>query len=135
MTVSSSASVSFAYPGSSRLIVQNINFRHGGAGFGMHSEYFKWATIDWRHGTSRSINYTPATIAFTTAIATGNLTGTVTNTDHPNSTGGADGIDSTKDATRYWTLKGSTVAGTYTATLNYVSGDIKVGATQATLRP
>jgi len=76
-------------------------------------------------------NYTPVTIAFTTAIATGNLTATVTNADHPNTTGGSDGIDSTKDVTRYWTLKGSTVAGAYTGTFNYVSGDIKVGATQA----
>jgi hypothetical protein len=83
------------------------------------------------HIGDAATNYTPVTIAFTTAIATGNLTATLTNTDHPNSTGGADGIDSTKDVTRYWTLKGSTVAGTYTATLNYVGGDIPVGATQA----
>jgi hypothetical protein len=76
-------------------------------------------------------NYTPVTIAFTSATPAGNLTATVTNADHPNTTGGSDGIDSTKDVTRYWTLKGSTVAGTYTGTFNYVSGDIKVGATQA----
>jgi len=76
-------------------------------------------------------NYTPVTIAFTSAIATGNLSATVTNTDHPNTTAGSDGIDSTKDVTRYWTLKGSTIAGTYTGTFNYVSGDIKLGATQA----
>jgi len=76
-------------------------------------------------------NYTPITVAFTTATAAGNLTATVTNADHPNTTGGSDGIVSTKDAARYWTLKGSTVAGTYTATFTYVSGDIKVGATQA----
>jgi hypothetical protein len=76
-------------------------------------------------------NYTPVTIAFTTAIATGNLTATVTNTDHPDTTAALDGIDSTKDVTRYWTLKGSTVAGTYTGTFNYVSGDIKAGAVQA----
>ena len=76
-------------------------------------------------------NYTPVTIAFTSATPAGNLTANVTNTDHPNTTGGSDGIDSTKDVTRYWTLKGSTVAGTYTGTFNYVSADIKVGATQA----
>src|SRR5204862_2181000 len=76
-------------------------------------------------------NYTPLTIAFTTAIATGNLTATVTNTDHPNSLNASDGIDSTHDAARYWTLKASTVAGTYTAALNYVGADIKAGATQA----
>jgi fibronectin-binding autotransporter adhesin len=83
------------------------------------------------HIGDAATNYTPVTIAFTSATPAGNLTATVTNTDHPNTTGGADGIDSTKDVTRYWTLKGSTVAGTYTGTFNYVSGDIKVGATQA----
>jgi hypothetical protein len=70
------------------------------------------------------------TVAFTTATAAGNLTAAVTNADHPNTTGGSDGIDSTKDVARYWTLKNPTVAGTYTATLNYVSDDIKVGASQ-----
>jgi hypothetical protein len=39
---------------------QNINFRHGGTGFGFHSEFFKRATIDFSHGASRSINYNPA---------------------------------------------------------------------------
>jgi len=71
------------------------------------------------------------TIAFVTATPAGNLAATVTNADHPNTTGGADGIDSNKDVARYWTLRNSTVAGTYTATFTYVSGDIKVGATQA----
>ena len=83
------------------------------------------------HIGDAATNYTPATIAFTTAIATGNLAATVTNSDHPNTTSGADGIDSTHDVTRYWTLKGSTVAGTYTATFTYVAGDIKAGSTQA----
>lgn len=76
-------------------------------------------------------NYTPVAIAFTSAIATGNLTAMVTNADHPNTTGGSDGIDSTHDVTRYWTLKGSTIAGTYTGTFTYVSGDVKAGSTQA----
>lgn len=76
-------------------------------------------------------NYTPVTIAFTTATAAGNLTATVTSADHPNTTGGADGIDATKDVTRYWTLKNPTVGGTYTATFTYVSADIRAGSAQA----
>jgi fibronectin-binding autotransporter adhesin len=83
------------------------------------------------HIGDAATNYTPVTITFTTAIATGNLAATVTNTDHPNTTSGSDGVDSTHDVTRYWTLKNSTVAGTYTATFNYVAGDIKAGSTQA----
>jgi hypothetical protein len=39
---------------------QNVNFRHGGTSFGLHSEFFKRATIDFSHDASRSINYTPA---------------------------------------------------------------------------
>jgi len=39
---------------------QNINFRHGGTGLGLHSEFFKRATIDFSHNASRSINYNPA---------------------------------------------------------------------------
>ncbi len=39
---------------------QNINFRHGGTGFGFHSEFFKRATVDVSHSTSRSVNYNPA---------------------------------------------------------------------------
>jgi hypothetical protein len=39
---------------------QFINFRHGGTGFGMHSEYFKRATVDMNYNRSTSINYTPA---------------------------------------------------------------------------
>ena len=39
---------------------QNINFRHGGTGWGFHSEYFKRATVDLNHGHSTSINYSPA---------------------------------------------------------------------------
>jgi hypothetical protein len=39
---------------------QNINFRHGGTGFGFHTEFFKRATIDFSHNFSRSINYNPA---------------------------------------------------------------------------
>jgi hypothetical protein len=39
---------------------QNINFRHGGTGFGAHTEYFKRATIDVNYNRSTSINYNPA---------------------------------------------------------------------------
>jgi hypothetical protein len=38
----------------------NINFRHHGAGFGLHSEYFKWATIDMNFNKGTRTNYDPA---------------------------------------------------------------------------
>jgi hypothetical protein len=39
---------------------QYMNFRHGGTGFGIHSEYFKRATVDFNYNRSTSINYSPA---------------------------------------------------------------------------
>jgi hypothetical protein len=39
---------------------QYMNFRHGGTGFGFHSEYFKRATVDLNYNRSTSINYSPA---------------------------------------------------------------------------
>jgi hypothetical protein len=39
---------------------QNINFRHGGTGFGGHSEYFKRATFDASYNRNSTINYNPA---------------------------------------------------------------------------
>jgi len=39
---------------------QFMNFRHGGTGVGLHSEYFKRATVDFNYNRSTSINYSPA---------------------------------------------------------------------------
>jgi hypothetical protein len=39
---------------------QYMKFRHGGTGLGVHSEYFKRATMDFNYNRSSSINYSPA---------------------------------------------------------------------------
>jgi hypothetical protein len=67
-------------------------------------------------------NYTPITLNFTTLTTTGNLTVSVTNSAHPNTTAATDGIDVSKDINRYWTVKNPTLAGTYTATSTYING-------------
>lgn len=77
------------------------------------------AATAFTYGVGDGTNYTPLTVTFSAAV-TGNLTASVTNTDHPNTTAGSSGIDSSKSINRYWTLKGSTVNGTYTAAFNYI---------------
>ena len=79
------------------------------------------------------INYTPIAVTFTAPV-TGNLTAAVTASDHPNSTSGASGIDSSKSINRYWTVKSSTISGNYGAMLTYINGtpvDRDAGATAA----
>ena len=67
------------------------------------------------------INYTPIAVTFTAPV-TGNLTAVVTASDHPNTTAAASGIDSAKSINRYWTVKNSTISGTYSAVLTYING-------------
>jgi aspartate 1-decarboxylase len=68
-------------------------------------------------------NYTPITVNMTALGTSGNLTAAVTNTDHPNTTAGSSGIDSSKSVNRYWTLKNPTLSGTADLTLNYIGGN------------
>ena len=79
------------------------------------------------------INYTPIAVTFAAPV-TGNLTAAVTGSDHPNTTSGASGIDSSKSINRYWTVKSSTISGTYDAVITYINGnpvDRDAGATAA----
>jgi len=79
-------------------------------------------------------NYSPLTITFPAAPTSGNLTVSVTNEDHRNTTAGTSGINSLLGVNRYWTVKDSTVAGTYDATFAYVAGDNDGGTTPASYR-
>jgi len=106
LTIGSAGSVSGA--GTSRHVVGNLAKSYSAA------TTFTYAVGD---GT----NYTPMQVIFT-AAATGSLTAAVTNTDHPNTTSGASGVGSTMSINRYWTLKSSTITGTYGATINYING-------------
>jgi hypothetical protein len=62
-------SLSIEMPGSTFISVSHgqaferfdyMNFRHGGTGFGLHSEHFKRATVDLNYSRGTSINYSPA---------------------------------------------------------------------------
>lgn len=73
-------------------------------------------------------NYTPATVAFASVTTAGDLTVTVTNTDHPNLSGS--GIRTDKSANRYFTLTNSAIVfTTATLTMNWVAADVDAGAT------
>ncbi len=116
LTIGSSGSVSGA--GAARHVVGDLAKAYAAAGS---------FTYDVGDGT----NYTPATVNFSSLGTVGSLTCSVKNTDHPDTTLSASGIDPTLSVNRYWTLKSSTLAGTYSLTLNNPSTDLDAGATAA----
>lgn len=107
LTINSTGSVTGA--ATARHIVGNLERQFLAAGS---------FTYDVGDGT----NYTPITVNMGTLTTTGLLTASVTNTEHPDSTAVASGVDPTLSINRYWTLKNSSLAGTLTATLNYING-------------
>lgn len=81
-------------------------------------------------GTSAAA-YTPISTSYAGVTTAGNVLATVSGGDHPNVSGS--GVDGTKSANRYWTLTTPTtgalpVGGTYSATFNFLAGDVDAGA-------
>ena len=72
--------------------------------------------------------YAPVAIVFGNVTATGSLTAASVAGDHPN-LGGGSGLDPTKTVNRYWTVTNNGVTfNQYSATFNFVSGDVDAGA-------
>ena len=83
--------------------------------------------------TGDAINYTPVTVAFASVTTAGDLTASVTATDHPNLVGS--GIRTDKSVNRYLTLANSSIVFTNaTLTMNWVAGDIDPGSTTANFK-
>jgi len=123
LTIGAAGSIAGTLDGT-RHVVGNLAKNYSAAGS------FTYAVGD---GT----NYTPVTLSFTSLTTAGGLTVAVTNTDHPNTTSATDGVDAVKSINRYWTAKGSTLAGAYTALFNYVNGspvDLDGGAATSNVK-
>jgi hypothetical protein len=124
LTIGNAGSISG--PATSRHVVGNLARNYTAIGT------FTYAVGD---GT----NYTPVTVQMTALGTAGNLTVSTPSpaasvADHPNTTSGVSGVNPSNSVNRYWTLKNSTLAGTYTITVNYLSGspvDLDSGATPA----
>jgi len=89
--------------------------------FGNLEKVFSSATT-FTYTVGDGANYTPVQVVFNSPV-TGSLTAAVSSAaDHPNTsgTGTASGIGVGTSVNRYWTLKNSTITGTYAATFNYI---------------
>ena len=118
--------------GSNSLIVGTAGSASGaGAGkyvYGNLQKNFTTGAQSFTFDIGDSTNYTPVAVSFANVTVAGNVTAATTAGEHPNIA--TSGIDSSKDVNRYWTLTpgGGLTFTNYSATFNFVAGDIDGGA-------
>lgn len=77
-------------------------------------------------------NYTPVNVSFGSVTTAGDLTARTSAGDHPNV--GTSTLNAVKSVNRFWTLTNSGIVFTsYSATFNFVAGDLDAGASTGAL--
>lgn len=131
MTLTAAANCPGAISGGSAASYVNGNLR---------LTYPNWnVTCVYPVGTATTYAPITVTIPWFSGITGGTLTGSTANGEHPQIA--SSGLDPAQDVNRYWTLgaAGDTMstlpaAGSYTATFNFVAGDVDSGATVSTFQ-
>jgi hypothetical protein len=122
--------------GTNSLIIASTGAAISGAGAGGHvvgnlTRQFA-ANTTYLYAVGDGANYAPVNVVFG-AAATGNLTVSASSpADHPNTVAGTSPADPNRSVNRYWTAKGSTIAGTATLSFSYLAGsprDLDSGVT------
>ncbi|MBC7937618.1 MAG: hypothetical protein H7Y86_19895 [Rhizobacter sp.] len=105
----------------------------GGHVIGNLKKYITTGTPTLSFETGNTGNYTPATVAFASVTTAGDLTATVTATEHPGITGS--GLRNDKSVNRFLALTNSGIVFTNaTLTINWVSADVDAGSTTANFK-
>ncbi|HMG76859.1 MAG TPA: hypothetical protein VK582_25530, partial [Pyrinomonadaceae bacterium] len=115
--------------GSSRVIVSSTGTvsRTSGYVFGNLQKYAATGATAMTFEVGDASNYTPVNVSFASVTNAGDLTVSTTSGDHPNLTNST--IIPSRSVNRYWTLTNSGIVfTTYSATFNFVSGDVDAGA-------
>ena len=104
--------------------------RTSGHVIGNFKKYIATGATSKTFETGDVTNYTPVTVAFASVTTAGDLTASVTATDHPNLAGS--GIRTDKSVNRYFTLTNTGIAFTTASlTMNWIAGDVDAGSTTA----
>ncbi len=118
--------------GSNTLILSSTGniARTSGHVFGNFQKYVTAGPASIVFEIGDALNYTPVSVQFGNVATAGNLIAKTITGDHPNIANSA--IEGTKNVNRYWLLSNNGIVyDNYSATFNFVPGDLDLGADTA----